>query len=65
MQDRFDYFIMLQLKQGKIHLEDCGSKKELDEPNFNSNNFMQQVEVYDDLDTFKKFAAKAAMDDER
>jgi len=34
LQDRFDFFIMLQLKQNKLQLEDVGCKKELIEPNF-------------------------------
>lgn len=65
MQDRFDYFIMLELKHKKIHLVDCGSKKELDQPNFKSDRLIEQIEVFDELNEFKRFAARANMDDER
>ena len=47
MQDRFDLYIMLQLKDKKIHLHDVGSKKELDEPNFKSDRLIEQIELFD------------------
>lgn len=47
MQDRFDFYIMLQLKDKKIHLHDVGSKKELDEPNFKSDRLLEQIELFD------------------
>lgn len=47
MQDRFDLYIMLQLKDKKIHLHDVGSKKDLDEPNFKSDRLIEQIELFD------------------
>lgn len=57
MQDRFDLYIMLQLKQGSLRLEEIGNKKQIEEPNFVSEKMIGQIELFDELDTFKKIAS--------
>ena len=56
---------MLQLKQNKLLIEDFGCKKDLIQPNFNGGQTDNKIELFEELDQFKKLAAKAAMDDER
>ena len=65
LQDRFDLYIMLQLKDKKIELHDVGSRKELNEPNFKTDRLIEQTELFDELNEFKKLAARANMDEER
>ena len=57
MQDRFDFYIMLQLKEKQLKLHDLGSKKDLNEPNFQRKSYVDQLNLYEELDMFKKFAA--------
>lgn len=39
--------------------------KELDEPNFRSDQLVEQLELFDELKEFKSLASKASMDNER
>ena len=65
MQDRFDFYIMLQLKEKQLKLSDLGSKKDLNEPNFQRKSYVDKLDLFDELDMFKKLAAKSSMDEER
>ena len=56
---------MMMLKQGKVQLENYGSKKDLDEPTFDFEKKGEHAKLFEDLDTFKHLASYAAMDDER
>ena len=42
-----------------------GNKKKMEEPNFVSEKMIEQIELFDELDTFKKIASQARMDEER
>ena len=65
LQDRFDYYLMIKLKSGKLPLESFGSKKDLEEPTLEPDRLSEQSKVFQDLETFKQFAADACMDSER
>lgn len=56
---------MLQLREKKFHLHDVGCKKDLNEPNFKSDRLLEQIELFDELNEFKRIADRANMDDER
>jgi len=42
LQDRFDYFIMTQIKQGKMRIGNFGSRKDTDEPHFDATTQNEQ-----------------------
>ena len=65
LQDRFDYFIMTQIKQGKMRIENFGSRKDTDEPHFDATTQNEQQNLFDELDNFKKYADEACMDEQR
>jgi len=46
MQDRFDFFIMLQLKQGLVKLEYLGCRNELDEPTLDAKGNHELARAY-------------------
>ena len=48
-----------------MSVEEIGAKRDFDEPTLEQNKAKEEAKIFKDLETFKRCAAGAGMDDER